>query len=157
MPSNQSTNPQLRGAVSVSQMAKLVGLSRARFYDLVASGTFLPPIYSVRSRRPMYTADIQDANLAVRQSNIGVDGEYVVFYDTNTDRQSNRTPRRRSGSSPSGPAASLVRQLGGLGLRVTADQVEAALAAVYPNGVEAESDSDVLRAVYRHLRSQIHA
>jgi hypothetical protein len=44
--------------VSVSEMAAMVGLSRARFYQL--QGTAFPiPVYDVATRRPVYTEDMQ--------------------------------------------------------------------------------------------------
>lgn len=158
MPVNNSTNQRLKAVVSVSEMARLIGLSRARFYDLVWDGVFLPPIYSLRTRRPYYTTRMQEQNLAVRQSNIGVDGEYVMFYEQSAESSSRTTTRRlghrRSTSSTSGHMDDLCRRLITLGLTTTTEQVQRAVLECYPNGTDSEDESEVLRTVYRHLRCQ---
>lgn len=66
-------------AVSIAEMAKMVGLSRGRFYQLVGT-TFPPPIYDVRTRRPFYPPDLQAVCLEVRRRNFGIDGRPVLFY-----------------------------------------------------------------------------
>jgi len=48
-----------KAAVSVSEMARIVGLSRSRFYGLVNEGVFPPPVYDLRTRRPFYDLDLQ--------------------------------------------------------------------------------------------------
>jgi hypothetical protein len=54
-------NPQRKVAVSVSEMARLVGLSRARFYQLIGTGTFPAPSYDPGSGRPYYDHEQQQA------------------------------------------------------------------------------------------------
>jgi hypothetical protein len=49
------TNPEISGICSVTAMAGQVGLSRARFYELMAEGVFPQPLYSLRKKRPFYT------------------------------------------------------------------------------------------------------
>jgi hypothetical protein len=46
-----------KAVVSVSEMARMVGLSRARFYQLQQAGVFPLPVYDVASRRPVYPQD----------------------------------------------------------------------------------------------------
>jgi ACT domain-containing protein len=47
-----SVRIESKSAVSVCEMARLVGLSRSRFYELVEAGVFPSPIYDlVRSCR----------------------------------------------------------------------------------------------------------
>ena len=65
-------NEPLKAAVTVTEMARMVGLSRARFYQLVNEGVFPPPVYSVRTRRPIYVEDLQKVCLEVRHRNCGV-------------------------------------------------------------------------------------
>src|SRR5262245_65689935 len=69
-----------KAAVSVSEMARMVGLSRARFYQLVEAGVFPAPVYDVSTRRPMYVEELQTACLEVRRRNCGVNGKPVLFY-----------------------------------------------------------------------------
>src|SRR5438445_11373507 len=70
---------ETKSIVSVSQMAKMVGLSRARFYHLI--GTAFPhPLYDVTTRRPVYSEEFQQVCLEVRRRNCGIDGKPVLFY-----------------------------------------------------------------------------
>jgi hypothetical protein len=54
-----------KAVVTVSEMARMVGLSRARFYQLVEAGVFPPPVYCVSTRRPMYVEELQTICLTV--------------------------------------------------------------------------------------------
>ena len=136
-----------RAAVSVTAMAKAVGLSRSRFYDYVKRGVFPWPLYSLATRRPFFTAEVQQEIVEVRQTGIGCNGEYVLFYEKRPAGAGIQPPSRRA------PAAGLVDGLKSLGLpNVTQAQVAAAIAAMYPNGTDGMDEAVVLRAVYRHLR-----
>jgi hypothetical protein len=53
--------------VSVAEMARMVGLSRARFYQLVGEGIFPSPLYSVHTRRPFFSEEMQAICLEVRR------------------------------------------------------------------------------------------
>ncbi len=148
--------------VSVAEMARMVGLSRARFYQLVEAGTFPPPVYDVRTRRPSYPEELQNRCLEVRRRNCGVNGRPVLFYA--------RGHRSVGAAKPSRPATNpttkaqllkasvhndLLEGLAALGMvAVKADQVEGALRDLYPGGVRSVDQGEVLRAVFLHLRRQ---
>ena len=68
-----------KNAVSVAEMARMLGLSRARFYQLI--GTAFPhPVYDVSTRRPFYDQEAQTLCLEVRHRNCGIDGKPILFY-----------------------------------------------------------------------------
>lgn len=71
---------QTKAIVSVAEMARMVGFSRARFYQLIQAGTFPSPVYDIHTRRPTYTEDQQLVCLDVRRRNCGIDGRPVLFY-----------------------------------------------------------------------------
>ena len=139
----------VKEAVSVAEMARMIGLSRARFYQLIGS-TFPPPIYDVETRRPYYSSDLQAKCLDVRHRNCGIDGKPVLFY------------ARRMGIAPSRPRPSqrktavvndqhrdLTEGLKSLGLvDVTAAQVGATVKQLYPCGVKDVDEGEVLRSVF---------
>lgn len=154
MPVQYSTNNCLKEVCSVTDMASLVKLSRARFYDLVADGVFQGPVYSVRTRRPMFTRDMQQRNIEVRQSQRGINGEFVLFYEprhsTDTPQQTSR--RSKSASKVGSDVTNLKSQLRGLGIDASTEHVEQAVAACFPDGVDGNEDGEVLRTVFRHLR-----
>ena len=60
--------------VSVADMARMLSLSRARFYQLVNEGIFPYPIYSVHTRRPYFSEEMQQVCLDVRKRNCGING-----------------------------------------------------------------------------------
>ena len=66
--------------VSVTEMAKICNLSRPRFYQLLEAGFFPKPKYDDRSKRPYYDTAGQQKCLECRQSCVGVDGSYMIFY-----------------------------------------------------------------------------
>ena len=68
---------ETKAVVSVSDMTRMVGLSRARFYQLVREGVFPEPIYD--EGRPVYTEELQARCLEVRRKNRGVNGEAVLY------------------------------------------------------------------------------
>src|ERR1043166_9731973 len=69
---------ETKAVVTVSEMARMVGLSRARFYQLQKAGVFPAPAY--QAGRPVYTEEQQQVCLEVRRKHRGVNGEPVLFY-----------------------------------------------------------------------------
>ena len=141
---NSSQPKRLKCVVSVSEMARMVGLSRARFYDLVRRGVFHHPVYSLANRRPLYLADQQEANLTARETGIGVNGEYVLFYE--------RRPQQSDAGPHQAEHPRLAESLKSLGVQPSAAQLQAALKACFPQGTGEVGESEVLRAVFRHLK-----
>lgn len=134
----------------------MVGLSRARFYQLI--GTAFPhPVYSVSTRRPIYVEELQKVCLEVRRRNCGIDGKPVLFYSRRSaagapaiSRAKAKKPRAMDDR-----LASVVEGVRSLGLAsASRQQVEAAIVQLYPNGVAGEDRSEVLRAVFVHLMRQ---
>jgi hypothetical protein len=151
MNAKQPSNFRLRAAVSVSQMAKLVDLSRASFYAYIKRGIFLAPIYSVVNHRPLFTAEMQAENLAVRESAVGVNGQYVLFYEKR------QAPAAAKALPKKSQHDGLMASLKSLGLdKITAAQVDEAIASNFPNGIADVDEAVVLRTLNRHLRRLGH-
>ena len=66
-------------AASVTEMARLVRLSRSRFYQLMDLGIFPQPMRHPRTKRPYFDHEQQAQCEAVRASGRGVNGEPVLF------------------------------------------------------------------------------
>ena len=151
MPAPNQQSNTVRAAVSVSQMARMLGLSRSRFYDLMTKGVFLPPIYSISTKKAFFLREMQERNLQVRAEQVGVNGEFVLFQERRPapqGEQASRSPRRRDGRT-----TALVQGLKSLGLEtVHAAAVERAMTACYPNGVNGTDETTILRTIFRHLR-----
>jgi len=151
-------NETTKTVVSISEMARMVGLSRARFYQLVGT-TFPWPLYDIATRRPFYDENGQRACLDVRRRNCGIDGKPLMFYARRSIPTATRAKRR----APKGPSPKqtnddsygpFVEGLKSLGLVVGPAQVAAAVEEIYPNGVDTIGQGDVLRAVFLHLKRQ---
>lgn len=150
------TNDASKAAISVSEMAARCQLSRGRFHELVRDGVMPWPIYDLRTRRPLYDRELQAVCLAVRESNIGIDGRYVVFYA----QRSPERPRRRQTSGRAQPTvgptqvpSDVLDGLRSLGMAsVSPSQVADALRACFPSGHGGIDDGERLRAVWQYLR-----
>ena len=159
MPARSPNENCVKAAVSVSEMARMTQLSRSHFNFLIRTGVMPQPVYSLRNRRPFYTAELQEQCLRVKATNIGIDGQYVVFYARRSvnDATTPRTPRtgRRRAEAPAvqdHDSAELVEGLRALGLvEVTAAEVDAAVRACFPSGYAGTDEGAVLRTLWRHL------
>lgn len=147
---------QTKAVVTVSEMARMCGLSRSRFYQLVEAGVFPQPVYSVANRRPIYVEESQKVCLEVRRRNCGVNGQPVLFYSRGhplpTQPKPTRTAKPKPTKAPS--HVELIDGLAALGLSSTAEEVETAIKAAYPAGVNGTDQGEVLRQVFLHLKRQ---
>jgi hypothetical protein len=140
---------EIKAAVGVAEMARMVGLSRARFYQLI--GTAFPhPVYSVSTRRPFFHEELQKVCLEVRRRNCGMDGKPVLFYARRP--VSTTVPKKRS-ANVRNPNTELLDGLRSLGLPATPAQVEAATKALFPSGTSGADPGDVIRRVFIHLKA----
>lgn len=153
---------QLKEAVSISEMARMLSLSRQRFYSLlmtkeedfsIKQGVFPMPVYDIRTKRPYYTKELQLICLNVRRTNRGVNGQNVFFYS-----KLPRPPKtaKKKSSKPmgnqNGRHAELSGMLKQLGMETTPNKVASAIREVFPDGIPGVKDDILLRKLYRHLR-----
>jgi hypothetical protein len=119
---------QAKAAITVKEMANLVGLSRDRFYDGVKSGVFPPPLYRVDTHRPLYSAELQAVCLEVRRTGLGFNGQPVVFNQTARSKKLSRrfsNPLGADQQQNSERSKEIAAKLRYLGIR---DVTEAAIA-----------------------------
>jgi hypothetical protein len=145
-----------KAVVTVSEMARMVGLSRARFYQLQKAGVFPAPERDSETGRPFYTEEQQKVCLEVRRRNCGVNGKPILFYARRAPTTTAPArPRKGTAKPPKNQHADLLDALHGLGLlAVTAAQVGAAVKEVFPQGTAGVAEAEVVRAVFLHLRRQ---
>ena len=144
--------------INVSTMAKLLGLSRSRLYQLTDQGVLLKPVYLLANQRPVYTREMAVCNLGVKQSNVGINGEIVMFYSA---RISTKTSAKKmitkpvENTTPTSKHTDLIEALEALGLEnITANQIDSAILKCFPEGTENISEDEILREVFRHLKCQ---
>jgi hypothetical protein len=124
-------------------MARKLGLSRARLYQLVEMGVFPPPV-RFGTRRPLYSPDLQQKCLQIRKTGAGFNGLPVLF--------NKRRKNSQSRSTQEGQYNGLVAALKNMGFEVNALAVKHAVRMLYPEGMEESQNQDVLlRDLVRHF------
>ena len=134
--------------VSITDIAKMCNLSRARFYQLLEQKFFPKPLYDDRSKRPYYDLELQQKCLECRQSGIGVDGSYMLFYSP----RKNGTVSHLKKKQVDPVSNELAETLQEMGLETTVKQVEQGLIEIYPDRVDQEQGV-VIRELFRYLKS----
>jgi hypothetical protein len=152
-----------KSAVSVTEMARMVGLSRARFYQLVKAGTFPTPDVEPNTGRPFFSEEKQRICLEVRRRNCGINGRAILFYSRRRDFgqtvQLTGNHKAKASARPARPKATsqyadLIDGLAALNVPATAAQVEQVVKELYPSGTDGIDQGEVLKAVFLRLRRQ---
>jgi hypothetical protein len=147
-------NDQTKAVVSVAEMARMVGLSRQRLYQLMGT-TFPSPLYDVTTKRPFFPEELQHVCLEVRRRNCGVDGRPVLFYAKGHRPQQQKPRRKTKRPVQKKEFAGIIDGLTALGLScVSNDQVATAIKEMFPSGINGDDQGEVLRAVFLHLKRQ---
>ena len=157
MSDNKISN--LPTVLSVSQMAKVLQISRARFYQCLEAGYFLKPQYTEDTRRPYYTAEMAEANLNAKRSNVGINGKICLFYSPRNAGVSPAPkisgPKTTKGKTDKNAYADLMEGLEALGLTgITSSQVQAGLCHCYPEGYQNIAEGEVLKGLYLYIKCQ---
>ncbi len=142
------TKKQFTKAIcSITEMSNALELSRARFYQLLEQGFFPKPLHDERSKRPYYDLELQQKCLECRQSGIGVDGSFMLFY---SPRKNGTASNVRKKIDP--VVKELAETLTTMGLDITVKQVQQGLIEIYPDGTNGEEQGIVVRELFRYLK-----
>ena len=150
-------NPLELSAISVTQMAQVIGLSRARLYQLIDAGKLPGPVYDIRTRRPHYPSQLQEICLQVRRSGIASDGSPLVFYCRRQKsivkpQTTSVTQTIESHTSDTHNYADLVEALLEMGVQTDEKTVQEAIEVLAPPD---DVDEGVLLGdLFRHLRKK---
>lgn len=137
----------LKAVCSVTEMAKKLGLSRARFYQLQKMGVFPKPVYCTRTKRPFYPLDLQQQCIRIRKTGIGHNGQPLVFYSLRKDK---------SQCQPGPDYKQLTDTLRQMGLNVKLNTVDNSVKVLYPKGLPSHTDEGtVIRDLFRYLRQEV--
>jgi hypothetical protein len=147
-----------KAVVSVVEMSEMIDLSKSRFYFLIQSGIFPEPIRHESCKRPVFDLDLQQKCLDIRRTGIGCNGQPVLFNRKRrkgTKETKESLPKPRPSQQPmSDEQAQMIESLKLLGLSVNADDVQAALGELYPDGLAGADQGEAVRKVFLHLRGR---
>ena len=133
----------LKCICTVSELAKKLGLSRARFYQLQGTGVFPKPVYCIRTKRPFYPLDLQQKCVEIRKTGMGHNGQPVIFY-----RSSGKS--RKSQCQEYEELADILNQMG---LTVNPNQVKSAVENLYPDKLaQHQVKGTVIRDLFRYFQ-----
>ena len=135
--------------VSITEIAQMLQLSRARFYQLLEQGFFPKPKYDERSKRPYYDLALQQKCLECRQSGIGIDGSFMLFYSPRKNGTASHIRKKRVDPVMKEIAETLQE----MGLETTIEQVQQGLIEIYPDGTNDIEQGVVIRELFRYLNS----
>lgn len=137
----------VKHAISVSEMALNLGLSRQRLNQLIRQGKMPGPDKDAVSKRPFYTLEKQRVCLEIRQTGCGLDGAPILFYEPRKTRKSTVVIPKKDLPK----VHPLASYLGSLGLNPTCQELDQILARLYPNGYEGQPIEEVIAKVYPEL------
>ena len=142
--------------VSVADMARMLSLSRARFYQLVNEGIFPYPIYSVHTRRPYFSEEMQQVCMDVRKRNCGINGKPILFYSPRHLLGVRSKPMKKPKAEPKqkNQYVDLLDGLRSLGLEINAAQIEPVIKELFPTGIQILDSGEVIRSVFLRMKRQ---
>ena len=151
----------LKEIVTVSEMSRMCGLSRARFYQLANDGVFPKPSRNEETGRPFFNREQQEQCLLVKRPNKGVNRKPVMFYGCRLEApqpQPKRkqlpipgTPRRQGRQNP--VVTELRHGLAQLGMTNSTDaDIRQALLRTYPDGHQGVESAELLRTIFGELQ-----
>lgn len=135
-------NETFQSYISVSQMSERLNLSRVHFYALLKRGIFPQPIKR-DGCRPFYDSELQRTCHEIKENQIGVDGQPILFY-LKTDK-----PKKESSAKQTSKHVFLLDALTELGLSgINPKQIEAAIKRLYPMGTSQIAEEELIRAIF---------
>ena len=154
----------LKEIVTVTEMAQMCNLSRARFYQLVNEKIFPSPSRNKDTGRPFFDREQQEQCLLIRRQNKGANGKAVIFYGNRpltvqqpaSKRKQFPISKSSKGKKRQDPVISELQQgLAQLGMsNVKEQQIRQALTELYPDGHRDVESAELLAAVFGALQRQ---
>ena len=130
--------------VTIAEMRSRLAMSRSNLFWHMKKGTFHRPS-KLANGRSFFTSQQAEENERVKQTGIGINGEYVLFYERQRSRSkvSRKKPERHS---------EIISLMADLGLSdVTATQIEEAISVSFTTKPEDLTTSPVLRTLFKYL------
>ena len=145
-----TTNKDYKSICTVTELAKKLALSRARFYQLQRAGVFPTPVYCLYTKRPFYPMDVQEKCLEIRKTGIGHNGRPIIFYS----KRDGVTAKPRSCTEQK--YRELSETLKQMGLKTSPANVKKAFMTIYPDDWnKLDIDGAVIAEVFRYFRNGV--
>lgn len=140
---------EFRDAMNVSEVARLIQMSRSRFTQLV--GTVFPEPKRDEHGRPFFDREQQMLVVEIRRRNVGMNGKPILFRATG---KRTSTPSRLKTSKQTEDHTELLNAVRSLGLtEATRKDVAESVASIHANGQRPEG-ADLIRRVFLSLKSR---
>jgi len=137
----------VKHAISVSEMACNLALSRQRLNQLIRQGKMPKPDKDANSKRPFFTLEKQRVCLEIRKTGCGLDGVPILFYSPRRTKKSPAVSPKKKGPK----VHPLATYLTSLGKNPTYEELDQTLTRIYPTGYEDQSIEEVIAKVYSEL------
>ena len=146
---------KIRPIISVGDMAKALGHSRARFYQLQRQQIYPLPLYDIRTKRPFYDARLQKICHEIRETGIGMNGQYILFYAPRQKPTQGRIKSKETQKTTPTEHQELIETLNQMGLEVSGEQVSEIVEELYPDGLENKDMGVAVREIFCHIRKSV--
>ncbi len=147
---------KIKPIISVGNMAEALGHSRARFWQLQKQNIYPPALHDIRTKRPFYDARLQKICHEVRETGIGCNGQYILFYAPRQKPTQSRAKSKAPQRATPPEHQELVETLNQMGVEVSGEQVSEAVETLYPDGgLENKDMGVVVREVFCHIRKSM--
>jgi len=148
-------NNSSQSFLSCAAVARRLGLSRQRFWQLRKEGVFPQPQIDEESGRPFYTEEQVELCMDLRKRNVGLNGKIVLFYSA---RSTVSVPKATKKKTPKSKAATgrheaVIDSLKVLGMTGVSDaQIDSVMSELFPNGKEDVDQGELVRAIFLHIQ-----
>lgn len=135
--------------MTATELGTLIGLSRARIYQLCRAGRFPKPSKGEFTTRSFFSADSVKVVLKIKADGIALDGQPILFNKvTNPRKKISLKAQSQSASNP------ILDYLEGLGQSINAGQLDRVLVEVFPDGWQSHPQEEVVQQVFQRLQEE---
>ena len=148
---------QSHSYLSCAEVARRLGLSRQRFWQLRKEGAFPQPQHDEETGRQYYTDEPVEICADLRKRNVGQNGRVVLFYSARSSVPSSAQKKKKGQAKSNAPNKhqSIINSLGALGLPgITEARVGQAIKSLFPAGTAEVEHGEVVRAIFLHIQRQ---
>jgi predicted DNA-binding transcriptional regulator AlpA len=129
--------------ITLLELCEVLAVSKSTLYKMLRDGLLPPPMRNPSNGRPVFSSEIVEVCRDVIKRRVGVNGQPFTR---------NRKPKTSNAdSSPRDRHGSLILALSGLGLNVTAKQVDEVVKSL-PNAGKTMEESHLVKQVFLRLR-----